>query len=199
MHAWQAHPRLNPDFKNKGGSSYSDIGDAAHSLLLTGIDKRVIIDFDDYRKKEAQELRDKAYADGKIPILRDKASQIDDMISALRCQPDKTDHARNAFKSDTSERTVIAKDGDVWLRCMIDNYDDNFVYDYKTTSGYSEPEQWMKSNLFDGNHLQPVFYPRLLEMIDGKKRGFIFVVQEQVEPYAIFVVALQPQALAVQQ
>ena len=54
LHAWANHPRLNPDFKREEQANW-DVGTAAHALLLEGNEGVAMIDYPDWRKKEARD------------------------------------------------------------------------------------------------------------------------------------------------
>src|SRR5689334_5544259 len=83
-HAWEQHPRLNPNYSNEQ-SSRLDLGTIAHALLLEHDDSRVVvIDADDWRTKTAKEERDVARALGKLPILKALYEEAKDMVSVAR-------------------------------------------------------------------------------------------------------------------
>src|SRR5579885_3028935 len=69
LHAWTAHPRLNPDHRDEHGDRL-DFGSAAHSLLLEGLDVCEVIEADSWRTNAAKDARDGARASGLIPLLR---------------------------------------------------------------------------------------------------------------------------------
>ena len=83
-HAWLAHPRLNPLFNPVKSSSTFELGDAAHALLLEGVDKAYVIDAPDWRKKEHREQRDRARAAGKVPMLPQQHDNALAMVAAAR-------------------------------------------------------------------------------------------------------------------
>ena len=63
--AWFQHPRLNPKYVRKEDDKF-DIGTCTHSVLLENdATKIVIAPFDDWRKKEAQEIRKAARKSGR--------------------------------------------------------------------------------------------------------------------------------------
>src|SRR5712675_710479 len=68
LHAWMAHPKLNPAFEREEKEIF-DLGTVAHALLLQGEHIAEIIGAPDWRTKDAQMLRDDARSRGKIPIL----------------------------------------------------------------------------------------------------------------------------------
>jgi hypothetical protein len=56
-HAWTASPRLNPQFEYDDDTKF-DIGNVAHRLVLGRGKEIEVVDFPDWRKKEAQEARE---------------------------------------------------------------------------------------------------------------------------------------------
>ena len=66
LHAWHAHPRLNPRFVQDEEKKF-DIGNTAHALLIGRGKSIAVIDADDWRTKAAKEAREAAaFAKGKI-------------------------------------------------------------------------------------------------------------------------------------
>ena len=81
---WQASP-WNPAFVPETANHF-DIGTAAHLAILEPeqYDARVVeIYTPNYKTKIAQELRDGAYAAGKVPILSKEKTMIEAMATAL--------------------------------------------------------------------------------------------------------------------
>jgi len=84
--AWWNHPVLNPDYKPDHGEGRFDVGVCAHSLLLEGLDKAAVIDASDWRTKEAKAAREKAWAEGKTPLLKDQYEEARTMVLAAERQ-----------------------------------------------------------------------------------------------------------------
>lgn len=195
-HGWSCHPRLNPKWKPKELGTESDIGSIAHDIVLGDGNKVVWCDFKDWRTDAAKEARDTALSQDRVPVLLKQKERVDAMLEALHQQLAESDHAKNALKGH-KHKTVIWKEEDIWCRAQLDNFDDEFVDDYKTTGGSAEPDDWIRNHLFtDGGHLQSVFYPRGLTAIDGKKRTFRFIVQENYEPFAVSIITVDPHIIA---
>lgn len=190
-HVWQAHPRLNKAFGDENNKDF-DVGTAAHSMLLEGVDNmEVCYGFDSWRKKEAQEFRDSAYAHGKVPLLEAQYETVQAMVSVshttlLNC-PD-----INLFWPDGKpEQTVIWTEDDIWLRCRPDwlSNDRKLILDYKTTK-IASPAAWMRAIPGNGYDVQDAFYRRGVEAVTGVAPEFVFIVQETFEPYAVYFVEL---------
>lgn len=191
MHAWDAHPRLNPNHEAKNKTDF-DIGSAAHKLLLGKGAAIVDLDFSDYKKAAAREARDAAYAAGKIPLLPHHREAVDRMVSAARMQIDALDMKRRPFTDGLPERVLIWKEGDVWCRSMADwhSHDGAFLDDLKTTTN-AHPEH-CKRRIFElGYDMQAAWYRRGAESITGRAPEFRFVFVEREPPYALSVVVLK--------
>src|SRR4029077_4574623 len=79
LHAWHAHPKLNPDYQPQVDSRF-DIGTAAHALLFEGMDNAVIVEADDWRTKAARETGDAIRAAGKLPLLARHHAAVEEMV-----------------------------------------------------------------------------------------------------------------------
>jgi len=74
LHAWTECPRLNPNYEPDDDTKF-DIGNVAHRVLLGRGKDISVVDFPDWRKKEAQELREAAADRGCIAVLRHQFEQ----------------------------------------------------------------------------------------------------------------------------
>ena len=196
-HAWQAHPRLNPDYEAKTHTQF-DIGTAAHALLLENKNVVQIIEADDYRTKAAREAKDEAYAAGRTPLLPKQFDNVSAMVEAARAQLAVHHEGANIFVpgKGKAEQTLIWQDGDVWCRCRPDwlPADGPFIYDYKTTAGSASPDVWTR-RLFEGPDMQQAFYRRGAQAVLGiQNPRFRFIVQETTPPYALVIMELSPAA-----
>lgn len=203
LHAWTAHPRLNPAWQPGESSKVQDIGTAAHALLL-GVGRGMeVIKFKDYRTNAAKEARDKAREDGKVPVLEDDAEDVRAMVMSARQQLF-AHEVGEVFDGCKSEQTMIWQDGETWCRARIDCLPADFtgegrvrLVDYKTTSGSAEPDAFT-SRLYgmDGD-MQAAFYERGILKLYPKVREveFLFIAQETKPPYGLSVLALGNMAL----
>lgn len=186
-HAWLAHPRLNPSFQPDVAKDEFDLGTAAHSLLLEGIDSVQLCDFGDWRTNAAKEAKAATRAAGKIPMLPHHVERLTKMMTALHAYVATTDYA-GIFERGKPEQTVIAKVNGVLVRCRIDWLADDLVLDYKST-GAGGPGDWIRRNIVEhGYDTQGVLYPKALAAVGHKARRFVFLVQETVEPYMCYLV-----------
>lgn len=198
LHAWTAHPRLNPNFETEEKAAF-DLGSAAHAVMLGSDAVLDVIDAEDWRGKEARAARESARAAGLIPVLKDQHKRIMAMVEAARAQLRHHREARDAFEDGSPERTLIWRDGAVWCRSKLDWLPDGgrVFYDYKTCGGSASPAVWGERAMFaNGYDIQAAFYSRgIRALMDVPDPIFRFVVQETTPPYALTVCQLKPFAV----
>jgi hypothetical protein len=196
-HAWLKHPRLNSLFNPAKSGGVFELGDAAHALLLEGVDKAHIIDAPDWRKKEHREARDKARAAGLVPMLPQQHDGALAMVQAAREFISNTGFT-GIFERAKPEQTLIWQDvGGIWCRARLDLLELQephtgrpLVLDYKTT-GAGGPGEWMRRYLAaHGYDTQGVWYPRGLSALGYPGARFVFLVQENFEPFMCYLVEL---------
>ena len=187
MHAWDAHPRLNPHHEEENKKDF-DIGSAAHKLLLGKGAEVVNVDAKSYQTNAAKEARDAAYDAGKIPLLPHHREAVDRMVAAARMQIDALDMKRRPFTDGLPERVIIWKEADVWCRAMLDWYshDGAFIDDLKTTTN-AEPNAFARRIGELGYDIQAAWYRRGAERVSGRLPEFRFVPLEKERPHALSV------------
>lgn len=180
--AWYSHPRLNQDFRRKEKDEF-DIGIAAHSILLEGMDNIVDCDFDDWRKNEAKAMRDAARSRGKTPLLSRQASRVRAMVKAALKFIESCEISSDWQDSD-AELTGLAEDDGVWLRMRSDIFsvDRTVIVDYKSTTDVS-PEAFSKQIVRMGYHRQDAFYRHVAQLLTGRDPHFVFLAQSTEPPY----------------
>jgi hypothetical protein len=191
LHAFYGHPRLNPNYQKEEKVQF-DIGTAAHSIFLQGIDVVMTVDADDWKKKANQELRDEIRALGKIPLLTHQHEEVIKIVNAAHLQlwqfelePGKPSHLQ--IGEGDSELTYVWKEGDTWCRIRPDwiSKARTLMMDFKTTATSADPENYNR-NLIVGTGLdiQDSFYRRGVTAIEKTVQpDMIFMVQEIYEPY----------------
>jgi hypothetical protein len=198
LHAWYAHPRLNPDFVRKEEKKF-DVGTAAHALLFEDT-QPAIIDAPDWRTKKAQEERDEARAAGLTPLLAKQAVEVTAMVDAVRGQLDELDIDPPLFREGTPEKTLVWEDtGGVICRARVDYLHDDYtaIDDMKTAGRSANPFQWTRNTLWSiGADVQVGFNRRAVKKLTGQDAWFRYVVVETAPPYALSIVDLSPAALA---
>lgn len=199
MHAWTAHPRLNPNFLDEVGEAESkfDAGTAAHALTLEGLDKIEVIDADDWRTKAAKEARDIARENGKIPLLTKHAKQVRAMVEvAHKSIAECADLSGITLDDCDKEVTLIWQEPNgVWCRARPDALERSYtlLFDLKTTQASAQPEDAAKRVLDQmAAHIQAALYVRGVEVLTGKRPTFVFMPQETNPPYACSFIGASP-------
>jgi hypothetical protein len=190
LHAWTAHPRLNPEFERDEDKKF-DLGNVAHTLLLGRGKDFVIVPFEDWRTKAAQEARAGAHGAGKVAILKHQLDQAVDMVEAGNEQIGRHEDC-DAFTVGDPEVTICWQEDGIWFRSLIDFLHSDLctVDDYKTSVFSMAPHVIGLRAEAAGWHLQAAFIERGLDVLDPDNRGrrrFRFVAQETAKPYALNV------------
>ena len=195
LHAWTAHPKLNPNFVPEDTKA-TDIGRIVHALLLEGFSVAAILDYPDWRTKEARTARDAARQAGKIPLLSKDWTHVEAMVYAAHRQLGAHAEAKNAFTDGKPEVTMVWDEDGVACKARIDWLHDDyrFIDDYKTAAS-ANPEQFTRNLFSYGYDIQAAFYLRGLKAITGKDATFRFIAQEKEPPYALSVISLGPDVL----
>lgn len=203
LHAWEAHPRLNPDFMPDDDRKF-DIGRAAHKVFLESHGQHAaepeecgihILHFDDYRKKDAQAERDSALSNGMLPLLDHQWVEVVKMVRASRAFMAASSELDWVMKKGKAESVMVWEDDGVVFRTRPDWIPDDhtLILDYKTTVS-AEPNSWGRWVMGStGADVQCAQYTRgLRKATDGKHGKFIFLLQETKPPYACSAVGLMP-------
>jgi hypothetical protein len=197
LHAWYAHPRLNPDWQPQDPTKF-DLGNIAHKLLLgRGKDIEILpAEFTDWRTDKAKKIRAEALQQGRHAVLGKHSALADRMVAAAREQLAlMPPPACNLFGplSGQGEVCVVWKEGDIWLRQLIDwlSGDGVIFADYKTTDMSVAPHALGRKMQNDNWPLQAAMAERGLTAVDEiLERKYFFVAQETWPPYALTVAEL---------
>lgn len=173
-----------------------DFGHAAHKLILGKGQEIVSIPHEDWRTKQAKELRDQAYADGKTPLLERDVKTAEAM-------------ARKVLEHPRAEALLSAGDAEIsgyWhdetgvrLRYRTDwlhpGQQRIIAVDYKTSSS-AHPKHFAKAAADYGYHQQAAWY------LDGlaatgvsDDAAFLFIVQSKTPPHPVSVIELNQRAI----
>ncbi|MFE4857296.1 PD-(D/E)XK nuclease-like domain-containing protein [Streptomyces sp. NPDC056670] len=181
-----------------------DLGNAAHLLVLGEGPELEVVDYPDWRKKDAQDQRDAAYAEGKVPLLAKDHDMVQAMADAIRQHP----IAGSLFTPGTgiAERSIYWTEPATGVRCRVrpdwlpTRTDGRLiVVDYKTCRA-ADADALQKSVYERGYHQQAAFY------VDGVKAAglagdfepaFLFVFQTKTAPHLVHLVELDLPALAI--
>lgn len=207
LHAFQAHPRLYvPTVEEDEGAEKYDkakaIGNAAHALMLGRGKTLAVEDFPDFRTKEAKAFKAAAIESGKEPILQKHYGVAVDMVAEAAAQLQRIkgcEHAFDPIQGDAEVVIASCEDG-LWLRSMIDwiSTDLREVWDYKTSGQSASPYATGKLMASAGWHIQAAMHERILDEIDpdgAGRRRFLYVAQENEEPYALTVNQIGEEAM----
>jgi PDDEXK-like domain of unknown function (DUF3799) len=194
LHAWTAHPRLNPEWVPETNERW-DLGAAAHMMVLRGDvwkEEITVCDFPDWRSKNAQTMRAQARTRGRYPVLLAQYAELERLVLTFEAHP-----ARRFFRNGTAEVSLIWQDPDTGLycRCRPDWLPDDPAFpvaDYKTTEN-ARPDEWARRWLVpQGGLLRAAFYAEGLRRAAGIARPVLcYVVQEIAAPYAITVQVIE--------
>ena len=196
-HAKAAHPKLNPNLTRDDDPKF-DLGNICHALILQGIETADVLHFDSWRTKDAKEARTTSRAHGRIPLLAHDWQRVQEMmqathqwIAALAVDP-------LPFTDGHPEQTLVWDDHGVACRARIDWLQPTLIDDYKTTSASANPKTWSDRTMYGiGGDIQAAFYVRGLKAVTGADARFRFIVQETYAPFALSVIEIGPDVLAI--
>ncbi len=221
LHAWHAHPKLNPDYKEEVKQEF-DIGQAAHALLFEGIDNMVVFDPADYpnakgggvatgwTNKAIREARDAARAEGRIPVLKEVSIAIRAMVDAARkAWEENADLKGYALDGGKNEWSIVWQDGDwfahpdrpptlenpIWCRVKPDHLstDRRLIVDAKFTETSANPSAFERQIDRMAYDSRGAFYLRGNAATGGPEDAkYVYLVQEQRPPYAAAFIGLDP-------
>lgn len=199
LHAWFAHPRLNPNHHSEESNDF-DLGACAHATLLEGEGSVVAVEAKDWRTKEAQSTREALRSAGKIPVLAHKLKAIRSMADAARAALLACELGPIDLATGKAEQVLIWNEGEVWCRARPDWRRPKLMIDYKSTAGSAEPSAWIRNQMVPmGYDLQSAHYTRGEKTLTGKNTQFIFLVQENYPPFECSFVGMSPGMIEIAQ
>ena len=186
-HAMKHHPKMGA--MPMTPSRAMTVGSTAHTLVLGKGTMLEVIDFPDYRKKEAQQFRDAALASRRVPVLAADFELAQEMVPAGRAAIE--DQLGAKLSECLIEVVVIARDpiSGCYRRIMVDAMTPDLrrMCDYKTTQD-ANPDMFARSVARFGYDTQDVFYKHVADLIDPDgigKRDYSIIAQEVKYPDAI--------------
>lgn len=200
LHAWTAHPRLNPHYEPVEKKTF-DVGRAAHRAFLGAGGDYVAIPADLLASngaastKAAKDFIADARESGKTPLKQEEVDAIEEMAGKAH---DRLDQMRIWLDSDRSELVALGEIDGAACRIMVDNAPDDPrapFYDFKTTTD-ANPDHCVKAVMNFGYDVQAAFYQEVWKAATGEERPFRFVFQEKDPPFEVSVVELSPGDLA---
>lgn len=195
-HAWEQHPRLNPEYASRQGN-HLDLGTVAHRELLGKGEEIVVIDCAEYRKQQHKDERDAAYAAGKTPIKAPDYEEVCRMVEAARAQLAAHEIGDVLLQEGWAEQTLVWREHGVWCRACIDWMLSGgaTLYNYKTTT-CAHPDVWTRRAYQLGYDLSAAFHAQGIAALTGASDiVHRWVVQERKPPYALSVIELSPAAI----
>lgn len=179
------HEQDSPD--EDEGSADMWIGSAAHVINLEPAlwaEKVAVIDAADYRKKDAQEARDAALANGRIPLLTKHVETVLAMAERFKAEiGDQLAGGRMEVSYLYREHRcgVLVKNRPDWRAD-----DGRLLVDYKTT-GNVHPDA-VRARVFDNwHHVQAALYIEGHEVLTGRTPEWLWVAQATKPPYLVTV------------
>lgn len=195
LHAWHAHPRLNPNYQQTESAEF-DYGRAAHAVLLDGDETRLhVIEADDWRKKDAKEARDNARAAGKTPLLTRQMHKVRAMVKAAQEYVAASELA-GIFADGKPEVSLDWQEGETHCRARLDwlRTDRKLILDYKTSQN-AHPDAFIRGPIVSyGYDIQGAFYLRGNARTGGSEYAkYAWLVQEVEAPFVCSLVGMGPQ------
>jgi hypothetical protein len=189
-HAWYSSPRLNPGYLTDEATKF-DLGNVAHRILLGRGKEIEVVQFDDWRKKAAQDAREEAAAQGRIAVLQHQFEQATEMVAEAWSQL-KHHEDHDAFTDGAAEVMIAWQEDGIWFRSLIDWLHDDLrtVDDYKSTGMSVAPHIIGLRAQSSGWEIQAAFIERGLGILDpagAGRRKFRFIAQETDDPYSLTV------------
>lgn len=191
-HAWQEHPRLNPNYEDDDEKKF-DIGNVAHSLLIGRGKKVARLEFDNWQTKAAKEARAEHRERGILAVL---AAQYDRAAAMARAALEQiaTSEFPDAFKEGNGEVVITWEEGATCFRTMIDWLaSPTLILDYKSSGLSCAPYDVEDRPSAMGWDVQAAFHERALDALDPAgigRRRHIYIAQEDQPPHALSVVQI---------
>ena len=188
-HAWLEHPRLGGEGRKV--TKAMDLGKILHAMLLGTETNICWLDFPDYRTKAAQNARDEAEFNGKIPMLDKETAKLTSILEATKRQL-----ADFGVSLDGQvEGTVLwceqdNKDRTIYCRSRLDLFDGRTITDIKFVND-ANPQSLLRKIIDMGYDIQAAAYcqavARQCPELKGKVK-FRNLFCETEPPYLVTVV-----------
>lgn len=194
-HAYAQHPRLGAEPRDEDTPAQRD-GTAIHKLLLGKGAELEVLQFNDYKTKAAQMMRDAATAAGRVPVLEERFQKLSFAATAVR-----TNLANCGIDLDGESEVPVewreqGFDGDVICRGLLDHikFVNGVVYDVKKIKSADERACQLHAYSY-GYDLQRAAYvsaaEKLLPQFVGKI-DYVILYCELDEPFAVNPFRLDP-------
>lgn len=205
FHARYAHPRLRPPSPGEAKKidRGMDIGSAVHKRILRKGQFIDLLPFDDYKKKDAQAMRDASRAAGNIPILQSDMADVEALSVGAGAALTMMGRGDIFDSCHTEVMLVWQEQNGVWCRALLDALPKDYetakhlvLPELKTTDGSADVETFQGRLFGQGYDVQTAFYKRGLRALLPKASSFQFeyVVMEQNAPWAVNILLASNQA-----
>lgn len=195
LHAKLEHPRLAlsgaEDDESEKYVKAQAIGNAAHKIILARGKEIDVLEYNDFRTKEAKLARDLAEKAGRTVILEKHMAFAEAMVQAGWSQIERHE-ANKTFQDGSGEVAIICEYEGVWLRSLVDwlGHDLRACDDYKS-GGVSVAPHVIGLRMIDqGWDIQAAMQERILDVLDPQgagRRRHRFIAQENRPPYALTI------------
>lgn len=191
------------DYARRNGSKSSksmDTGTRVHALVLgKGAEHLKFLDFPNYKTKRAQEERDAAIANGKIPTLPHEWDEAQEISNAVLKHPT----AGGLFTEGDAEVSMFWRDEEfgIWLRGRAD-YMTHFgglptIVDFKTTADASPADDGFGKSAYKFSYwMQDPWYREGWAAhlgCDWQDIDFVFACVETEPPYLVATYRIKPE------
>lgn len=170
LDGWAAHPKLG-NMRTESTTAL-DEGKLLHKLLLgVGVDV-VIVPFNDFRKKDAQTIRDAAIAEGKLPVIARKYEEIRLAADGLREKLKAQGFPLEGRSEVAIEWYEQGENGPVACRGRLDHVfiNEGRIFDIKKTVS-PNPRQLARRFVEYGYDIQHAAYSRALAALNPALTG----------------------------
>lgn len=167
-------------------------GTIVHSLVLGTDEPITIIDAENYQGKVAKAAKAAALAAGEIPILARKYAVAEEMAAVVLDHPE----AGPLLTEGEPEQTLIWRDHGIWRRARIDSLHPGGAVDYKTTNSCDLADLARTMFNFKYHQQDPWYRDAIRGVGMDRNPWFKFVFQEKEPPYAVRIVELHAEDVA---
>lgn len=194
LHAWTAHPRLNPNYAEAAEDKF-DLGSAFHDYVVGG-EGRIAVwtESDTWRTNAAKAFKAWARENGHVPLLEEQWERVQVMAEAFWRQLRALDEWADVLRGGTCEATAVYREGPIWCRVRLDWLDADLtrIVDVKTTGMCALPDHWSRQIMAHGLDIQAVMYPRGVHAVTGVKPRLRFLVIEDTPPFGLQLIEPEP-------
>lgn len=188
MHFAAKHPRLKGDLETvRKETQEMCLGSIVHRLALGAGKDYEVLDFPDFKTKEARSHRDAAIEAGKVPILAHAFDNAKAMAPAIRQHLDDMLMGEPFMAEVVCVWQIATKHGPVWCRAMIDAWCPTLklAVDLKTSTDASE-KAVVNKMAREGMDTQAAWYARGIGHVLGMpgQIRFAYLFCEKDAPHA---------------